>query len=68
MNERRQDCEQLQRFTREGEQSAFADVVRRHLGLVYGTAMRKGEDAGAAQEVAQNAIGRWGARPVSLPG
>lgn len=54
MNERRQDFELLQRFTREGDQPAFADVVRRHLDLVYGTAMRKVEDAGAAQEVAQN--------------
>jgi len=54
MNERRQDFELLQRFTRQGEESAFADVVRRHLGLVFGTALRKVEDPGAAQEVAQN--------------
>ncbi len=54
MNERSQDFELLQRFTRHGEQSAFADVVRRHLDLVFATAMRKVEDAGAAQEVAQN--------------
>jgi RNA polymerase sigma factor (sigma-70 family) len=54
MNERRQDFELLQRFTRQGEQSAFADVVRRHLGLVFGTALRKVEDPGGAQEVAQN--------------
>jgi hypothetical protein len=53
MNERRQDFERLQRFTREGEQSAFADVVRRHLDLVFATALRKVEDPGAAQEVAQ---------------
>jgi len=73
MNERRQDFELLQRFTREGEQSAFADVVQRHLDLVYGTAMRKVEDPGAAQEVAQNvfaALGRkaWQFAPDdSLP-
>ena len=54
MNERRQDFEWLQRFTRDGEQSAFADVVRRHLDLVFGTALRKVADAGAAQEIAQN--------------
>ena len=54
MNERHQDFELLQRFTREGEQSAFADVVRRHLDLVFGTALRKVEDPGAAQEIAQN--------------
>src|SRR5258706_1650904 len=54
MNERRQDFELLQRFVRHGEQSAFADVVRRHLDLVFATALRKIEDPGAAQEVAQN--------------
>jgi hypothetical protein len=47
MNERRQDFERLQRFTREGEQSAFADVVRRHLDLVFATALRKTGGAGA---------------------
>ena len=60
MNERRQDFESLQRFTRAGEQSAFADVVRRHLDLVFGTAMRKVEDAGAAQEVSQNVFAALG--------
>src|SRR6266853_234690 len=54
MSDRCQDFELLQRFTRQGEQSAFADVVRRHLGLVFATALRKVEDPEAAQEVAQN--------------
>jgi RNA polymerase sigma factor (sigma-70 family) len=54
MNERRQDFELLQRFRRHGEQTAFADVVRRHLDLVFATALRKVQDPGAAQEVAQN--------------
>jgi RNA polymerase sigma factor (sigma-70 family) len=54
MSDRHQDFELLQRFTRQGEQSAFADLVRRHLDLVFGTALRKVEDLGAAQEVAQN--------------
>ncbi len=54
MSDRRQDFELLQRFTRGGEQSAFTDLVRRHLDLVLATALRKVEDAGAAQEVAQN--------------
>src|SRR4029077_9091643 len=54
MNERRQDFELLQRFTRHGEQAAFSGVVRRHLNLVYGTALRNLEDPRAAQEVAQN--------------
>src|SRR5215471_4157980 len=54
MSDRRQDFELLQRFTRDGEQPAFADIVRRHLDLVFATALRKVEDSGAAQEVAQN--------------
>ena len=54
MNERRHDFDLLQRFVRQGEQPAFAEVVRRHLDLVYATALRKVGDAGAAQEVAQN--------------
>ena len=48
MNERRQDFELLQRFTRGGDQAAFTEVVRRHLDLVFATALRKVEDAGAA--------------------
>jgi len=54
MDQRRHDFELLQRFVRQGEQAAFADVVRRHLDLVYGTALRKVQEPGAAQEVAQN--------------
>src|SRR5437016_9302347 len=54
MSDRCQDFELLQRFTRDSEQSAFADVVRRHLDLVFATALRKVEDSSAAQEVAQN--------------
>src|SRR5438445_3809651 len=54
MNERRQDFELLRQFVRQGDQQAFAGVVRRHLDLVYATALRKVEDQGAAEEVAQN--------------
>jgi RNA polymerase sigma factor (sigma-70 family) len=54
MSDRRHDFELLQRFTRDGEQSAFTDLVRRHLDLVFATALRKVEDTGVAQEVAQN--------------
>jgi len=48
------DFELLRSFVRQGEQAAFATVVRRHLNLVYATAVRKVQDNGAAQEVAQN--------------
>jgi RNA polymerase sigma factor (sigma-70 family) len=54
MNEQRQDSELLQRFTRHGEESAFTDLVRRHLDLVFATALRKVADPEAAQEIAQN--------------
>jgi RNA polymerase sigma factor (sigma-70 family) len=54
MNERRRDFELLQAFARRGEQTAFADLVRRHLDLVFGTALRRLEDTQGAQEVAQN--------------
>src|SRR6266550_244615 len=54
MSDRCQDFELLQRFTRDGEQSAFADVVRRHLDLVFATALRKVGDTGGAQEISQN--------------
>ena len=54
MNERRTDFELLREFTRHGDQESFAAVVRRHIDLVYATALRKLEDQGAAEEVTQN--------------
>src|SRR2546427_6800216 len=60
MNERRQDFELLRQFVRQGDQQAFASVVRRHLDLVYATALRKVEDQGAAEEVAQNVFAALG--------
>lgn len=60
MTERHQDCELLRAFVRQGDQPAFAAVVRRHLDLVYATALRKLEDPGAAEEVAQNVFAALG--------
>jgi len=54
MNGRRSDFELLRAFVRNGDQGAFGDVVRRHIDLVYATALRKVENTGAAEEVAQN--------------
>jgi RNA polymerase sigma factor (sigma-70 family) len=54
MSERREDFELLQKFVRQGEQAAFAEILRRHVDLVYGTAYRRLEEAGAAEEVTQN--------------
>src|SRR5258708_1547501 len=54
MNGRQSDFALLREFARNGRQPAFATLERRHLDLVYGTALRKVEDAGGAEEIAQN--------------
>jgi RNA polymerase sigma factor (sigma-70 family) len=54
MNARRADFELLRAFARTGDQNALADVVRRHLDLVFATALRKVSDAGVAEEISQN--------------
>jgi RNA polymerase sigma factor (sigma-70 family) len=54
MNERQSDFEWLQQFARAGNQTAFRDIVRRHIDLVFATALRKVGDAGGAQEISQN--------------
>jgi RNA polymerase sigma factor (sigma-70 family) len=54
MSEPRTDFELLRDFVRHGSHADFADVVRRHLDLVYATAFRKVEQHEAAEEVVQN--------------
>lgn len=54
MNERPTDFELLQRFARAGDQGAFREVVRKHVDLVFATALRKVGEAGGAEEIAQN--------------
>src|SRR5437660_7092643 len=54
MNDRQSDFALLREFVRDGRQPAFATLARRHLDLVYGTALRKVADSGGAEEVAQN--------------
>lgn len=50
----RTDAELLEQFTREGAQEAYAELVRRHIGMVYGAALRHvGGDAHLAQDVTQ---------------
>jgi RNA polymerase sigma factor (sigma-70 family) len=46
--------ELLERYVKERAQSAFADLVRRHLDLVYSTALRHVRSPHLAQEVAQS--------------
>ena len=48
MNERQSDFEWLRQFAREGDQGAFRELVRRHLDLVFATAMRKASDPASA--------------------
>ena len=48
------DAALLRRYATDGAQDAFAELVRRHLGLVYHAALRQiGGDPHRAQEVAQ---------------
>lgn len=47
------DQELLRQYANDGSEAAFAELVRRHLNLVYSVAMRQLNDASAAQEVAQ---------------
>src|SRR5437773_5988751 len=54
MSDRRNDFELLRDFARLGDQQAFAGLVRRHLDLVYATALRKTTNAASAQEISQN--------------
>ena len=54
MNEERSDSALLVAYARNGEEGAFHQLVRRHLDLVYATALRKVTDAPAAEEIAQN--------------
>ena len=52
MNERESDFALLREFVRQGRQPAFAMLARRHLDLVYATALRKVEDSSGAEEIA----------------
>jgi RNA polymerase sigma factor (sigma-70 family) len=47
------DRELLREYAQRGSQDAFAEIVRRHLNLVYGVAVRQTGDHGQAQDIAQ---------------
>jgi RNA polymerase sigma factor (sigma-70 family) len=48
------DAEMLQRYARERDERAFAELVQRHIGVVYGAALRRtGGRTHLAEEIAQ---------------
>src|SRR5258706_15538668 len=50
------DMELLARYTRQHAEDAFAEIVRRHLGLVYSAALRQVRSPQLAEEVTQSAF------------
>ncbi|HVU08303.1 MAG TPA: sigma-70 family RNA polymerase sigma factor [Verrucomicrobiae bacterium] len=48
------DLNLLKQFTREQSQDAFAEIVRRHLNLVYSAALRQVRSPQLAEEIAQS--------------
>jgi RNA polymerase sigma factor (sigma-70 family) len=61
------DAEMLQRYARERDEQAFAELVRRHLGVVYGAALRRaGGRAHLAEEVAQKVFTDLARKAASL--
>jgi len=50
------DLELLRRYAQDNSEDAFAEIVRRHLDLVFSAAMRQIRNSELAQEVAQSAF------------
>jgi RNA polymerase sigma factor (sigma-70 family) len=50
------DLQLLARYTRQNAEDAFADIVRRHLDLVFSAALRQVRSPQLAEEVAQSAF------------
>lgn len=63
------DAELLQRHVRDHSEAAFAELVQRHLALVYSTALRQvGGDAHLAQDVAQTVFTALARKAAALSG
>ena len=62
-----EDAELLRRYAEGGSEEAFAELVQRHLGLVYGCALRRvAGDAQLAEDVAQQVFSDVARRATSL--
>lgn len=62
------DAQLLQDFARDRSQAAFAELVRRHLDLVYSAALRQvGGDAHLAGDVAQKVFLDLAAKAAAIP-
>lgn len=48
-----EDADFLRRYAKERSEEAFAELVNRHAGLVYGAALRQTGDATLAEDIAQ---------------
>ena len=63
------DAELLRRYVEERAEDAFTELVQRHLGLVYTTALRRvGYDAHLAEDVAQTVFTDLARKAASLRG
>jgi DNA-directed RNA polymerase specialized sigma24 family protein len=62
-----EDKELIRQYAAERSESAFAELVRRHLGMVYGAALRQvNGDAHLAQDLAQTVFTRLAAKAGTL--
>ena len=65
----RDDAELLREYAEERSEDAFAELVRRHLGLVYNAALRQaGGDTHLAQDVAQRVFADLARKAGALGG
>lgn len=60
------DAALLRRYAKEGSQEAFTELVRRHIDLVYGAALRRTGDTHRAADAAQQVFVTLAARAGSL--